>query len=57
MPRLEYKTTIKYDDGTTETEQHRRPFDTMEEAKECEFSFFNGDFGGLLCYDFKIKED
>jgi hypothetical protein len=57
MPILEYKTTIKYDDGTTETEQHRRPFDTMEEAKECEFSFFNGDFGGLLCYDFKIKED
>lgn len=56
MVVLEYKTTITYGDGTTETQEHNREFATMAEAQECEFTFYNGDFGGLLCYDFNIKE-
>jgi len=54
---LEYKTAITYSDGTTETEEHKRPFATIEEAKECECVFYNGDFGDLICYDFNIIEE
>lgn len=56
MTILKYKTAITYGDGTKEIEEHSREFATKAEAEECECIFYNGDFGGLICYDFNIIE-
>ena len=55
MITLHYKTTIAIDNDEI-TSDHSLKFSTREEAEATKWSFNEGDFGDLICHDFRIEE-
>ena len=56
MITLHYKTTIAIGNEPEITSEHSLKFSTREEAEATQWSFHEGDFGDLICHDFRIED-